>query len=258
MSNGWASQRKLVYGAGLLVALVLLFVYAFRNTLFPTATCFDGRQNAFESGIDCGGECSLRCFQDVIPLATIWARALRTSSTTYDLAALVSNKNIDNAPKQMGYVFKVYDRNGTQIKEVAGTTTVPIDGDFPIIEQSVTLQSEPGNVHLVLESETSYYRVLEKPAAPTLRITDRRYESGAIPRVYATISNNKRVALRDIPVRVILYDVSGNAYAAGKTIIPFLDKEGKQEVVFTWDRAFGLDPTNIIVYPIFDPFLGSF
>jgi hypothetical protein len=186
-----------------------------------------------------------------------WARALKTSSSTYDFAALISNKNIDNAPRQISYTFIAYDKEGKEMIRLNGTTIAPIDGDFPIVEQSIPLKEAPTEISATISSNVPHYRVLEKPAVPTLRIVGTRYEAGSVPRVYATVINTKRTVLRNLPIRVLLYDADGNAYATGQTVIPELGKETTKDIVFTWDRAFAVDPTKVRIFPILDPFLGS-
>ncbi len=257
MNLEWAKKRKIIYGAITSIVVILASIYFFRNIIFPVQTCFDGKQNNFESGIDCGGTCSLRCSQEVIPLSVLWASPLATSSSTYDFAALISSKNIDNAPRTVAYTFIAYNKDAQEIVRVQGTTVAPIDGDFPIIVQNIRLAEVPVTVSATIVSNVPHYTVLEKPTTPTLRIVGSRFEAGSTPRVYATIINTKRLTLKDLPVRVFLYDADGNVFAAGQTIIPVLDKEGTKDVVFTWDRAFPITPTRIRVFPILDPFLGS-
>ena len=257
MNLEWAKKRKIIYGAITIILVILATVYFSRSILFPTQTCFDGKQNNFESGIDCGGTCNLRCSQEVIPLSVLWARPLATSSSTYDFAALISSKNIDNAPRSVAYTFIAYNKNAQEIVRIQGTTIAPIDGDFPIIEQNIRLAEVPVTVSATIVSNVPHYTVLEKPTTPTLRIVSSRFEAGSIPRVYATLVNTKRVELRNLPVRVFLYDADGNVFAAGQTVVPVLDKEGMKDIVFTWDRAFPITPTRIRVFPILDPFLGS-
>ncbi len=257
MNLEWANKRKIIYGAITIIFVILASIYFFRNVLFPVQTCFDGKQNNFESGIDCGGTCSLRCTQEVIPLSVMWTSPLATSASTYDFASLISNKNIDNAPRSIAYTFIAYNKDAQEIAKVDGTTIAPIDGDFPIIAQNIRLKEVPTTVSATIVSNVPHYTVLEKPTTPTLRIVGTRFEAGSIPRVYTTIINTKRLVLKNLQVRVFLYDADGNVFAAGQTIIQSLDKEGEKEVVFTWDRAFSITPTRIRVFPILDPFLGS-
>jgi hypothetical protein len=253
----WAGKRKFIYGAGVFLAIVLVAVYTFRETLFPAPSCFDTKQNGDESGIDCGGSCSLRCSSEILPLSVTWARGVSTSSTTYDFVALVSNKNIDNSPRSIGYTFTAYDSEGKIMVTSSGRTVAPVDGDFPVIVQNINLTQAPANVSATITTNVPHYKVLEKPTVPTIRISDTRYELGSIPRVYATLTSTKRIVLREIPVRVVLYDIDGNAFAVGQTVIPELGKEESKEIVFTWSRAFPFSPSKIRVFPILDPFLGS-
>lgn len=253
----WGSKRKFIYAAGVIITIILVTMYAFRDTIFPTPSCFDTKQNGYEIGVDCGGVCSLRCSSEVIPLSVSWARVVQVGSSTYDYGALVSNKNIDNAPKSLGYTFTAYDAFGKVIDTRSGQTVAPVDGEFPVIEQRVRLAVAPASISATVTANVPHFKVLENPTVPTIRISGTRYEQIQIPRVYSTLTNTKRLVLRDIPVRVVLYDGNGNAYAFGQTVIPQLGKEEAKEIVFTWDRAFAQAPSQIRIFPILDPFLGS-
>lgn len=249
----WSTRRKLAYGVSIFLIITVVFLYTFRNRLFPRPTCFDKKQNAYESGVDCGGTCSLKCAQDVIPLTVKWSRALLTSPNTYDIVAMISNKNIDNTTRSLGYSFIIYDDSGQVITTVTGSTTAPIDGDFPIIRQNVKLTQKPKEVITQL-IDGPHFKVKEKPTSPTIRQVNERYEAGSIPRVYASIINTKRITISNLPIRVILYDMYDNAMASGETFIPFLGKEEMKNISFTWDMPFEQAPTRISIYPIFDPF----
>ncbi len=250
----WQTRRKLIYALATLITISAVSVYLLRDTLFPAPTCFDLKQNGYEVAVDCGGVCSLRCTSEVEPLAVLWSQALKTSSTTYDLVAMISNKNIDNASHNISYTFSVYNVQGEAIGEIKGITLAPVDGDFPIIKQSIGISQTPSKVTLSIE-DGPHYKVHEKPTSPTLRITNEHYEPGNLPRVYATITNTKRTTVSNLPIKVVLYDENNNAYAVGETVIPRLDKEETKEVSFTWDNPLPFAPTKIRVYPIFDPFI---
>jgi hypothetical protein len=227
----------------------------FRGILFPEPTCFDNKQNGFESGIDCGGTCSLMCKESVSPLTVVWAKAIRLGKDTvnYDLVALLSNSNIDNASHEVGYTFNLFDAKGAIFRSLTGSTTVPLDGKIPLIIQNVELSEVPVNVTVTL-TDGPHYKVLESPTSPTVKVISRRYEAGAIPRIYATIANTKLLEIMNLPVRTLLFDKDDNVYAVGQTVIPYLPKEGTQEIIFTWDVPLPFPPTRIGIYPIFDPF----
>jgi hypothetical protein len=140
------------------------------------------------------------------------------------------------------------------MQDIKGFTLTPVSGDFPIIRQSITSKYIPKTVSLTI-TDGLHYNVNEKPTSPTLSVSNERYESLLVSRVYATVQNKKRLTIRDLPVKVVLFDEYNNAYAVGETVIPELGKEEMKEVSFTWKTRLPFAPTRIRVYPIFDPFL---
>lgn len=253
MYMNWETKRKLVYALGAITAVLAISVFLLRSVIFPSPTCFDKSQNGYELGVDCGGVCSLKCTQEVNPLTVVWAEAVPTGRGLYDFVGMVRNTNIDNASKELGYTFTAYDQEGVIMNTFNGSTTAPLDGMFPIITQNIPFEKTPSRVTLTLV-DGSHYKVIESPTSPTVRILERRYEGGQIPRVYATLMNTKRVEITNLPVRVVLFDQNDNAYAVGQTIVPSLTKEGVRELIFTWNEPFTMAPTRIGVYPIFNPF----
>lgn len=249
----WSGKRKLVYGLALFFSIVAILLYLFKDVLFPSPTCNDKKQNGGELGVDCGGICSLRCQEEVKPLTVTFAKAIKASQTTYDLVGMVSNKNVDNASRSIGYVFTVYDAFGEVIATTTGRSLTPVDGDFPVIVENITLPKSPTTVEMSL-IDGYHYKVFENPVSPTVKVSEIRYEGGATPHVYANVKNTKRLMINNLPVLVVLYDEQGNVYAVGKTFVQFLDKEQTKAISFVWRTSFVSAPVKIRVYPILDPF----
>ena len=249
----WSFKRQFIYALALVVTISAITIFFLRDVLFPMPTCVDGKKNGYEVGVDCGGTCALRCAEEVSPLSVIWAKAIRTGSNRYDLVALVANSNIDNASREVGYTFSLYNETGELVGTFSGSTTAPLDGRFPIIVPNVPLPKLPASVTATL-SDGPHYKVIEKPSSPTVRIVDRRFEPGFISRVYATIANTKQIEIIDLPVRALLFDDKDNVYANAQTVIPYLPKEGVKEIIFTWSPPLLFAPTRIGIYPIFNPF----
>lgn len=249
----WDTQRKILYALIISIVALSLSLFLFHDVLFPEPTCVDKKKNGYELGVDCGGACALRCTQEVNPLTVVWAKAVPAGKGVYDFVALVSNKNIDNASRELGYTFTVYDSKGQVSGILSGSTTAPLDGSFPLIIQNVPLTTTPTSVTATL-SDGPHYTVLESPSSPTIKVLERHYEAGAIPRVYATIMNTKHLEINNLPIRVLLFDEQNNVYAVGQTFIPTLPKEGVQQISITWKEPLPVAPTKINIYPIFNPF----
>ncbi len=249
----WDTRRKLIYATSVIIIIAATTIFFLRGTIFPAPTCVDHKQNGYEVGIDCGGECALRCTQEVSPFTVLWAKAIQSGKGVYDIVGMINNNNIDNASRETGYLFTLYDTQGQVLGTIYGSTTIPLGGKSPIVIQNFPLQETPANILLTL-SDTLHYKVQESPTSPTIKIITSRYEPGSIPRVYTMIKNTKRVAIANLPVRVLLFDDNDNVYAVGQTVVPSLDKEEIKEIVFTWGQPLPSPPTRTLVYPIFNPF----
>jgi hypothetical protein len=253
----WSSQRKFLYAFAVIIFILACGVYLARGFLFKEPTCNDGIKNGFEIGVDCGGTCALKCVQEISPLSVKWSRAVKTSSSTYDLVAMISNKNIDNASRYFTYIFTVYDEQGGVLGVFNGTTTAPIDGDFPLVMQNIHVPREAVSVTTDINDQL-HYAVASKPTSFPLKVSNVLYEGDRdASRVYASISNTKRVTFLNIPVRVVLFDVQDNAFAVGETVVPFLDKEETKVLSFVWPYQLPQKPSKTRVYPILNPFVPS-
>ena len=249
----WDTRRKLLYASSVFVIIVASSIFFLRGVIFPAPTCVDNKQNGYEVGVDCGGQCALRCSQEVSPLTVLWSKAIRSGKGVYDIVGMVNNNNIDNASYETGYTFTMHGAQGQIIGTISGSTTAPLGGKFPIIIQNFPLQEVPVSVLLTL-SDTQHYKVQESQTSPTVKIITSRYEPGDIPRVYAMIMNTKRINISNLPVRALLFDENDNVYAVGQTIVPSLEKEEIKELVFTWNQPLAFPPTRTLLYPIFNPF----
>lgn len=249
----WATKRKIIYGVSV-VFLILSFVfYKTRTIIFPAPTCFDKKQNGYETGTDCGGTCSLRCFSDVSIVEAEWSRAIRTSPNTYDLVGMLANKNINSAPLFVSYIFTVFNKNGKILDIEEGSTTVLLAGEFPVIKQNIFISEAPAKVLLKLNQEP-YYAVNENPQVPSVRITSFTYQSGDISRIYVNIINTTRNVYLKLPIRMVAYDEYDNAIAVGESIIPSLGKEEQKQITFVWHSPLPTAPTRVRAYPIISPF----
>ncbi|MEI6810428.1 MAG: hypothetical protein WCK60_00040 [Candidatus Nomurabacteria bacterium] len=249
----WATKRKIIYAVAAILVIVSFVVYQMRNVLFPAPTCFDKKQNGFESGVDCGGTCSLRCTADISIVKVDWSRAIKVSNNTYDFAGMLSNKNINSATMSISYVFTAFNKSGEVIKTVTGDTIVLVSGSFPVIKQNIILSEPPAKLLLKLNQEP-YYATFENPKVAFIRVNNFSYEPGDITRIYIDIANTTRNVYLKLPIRMVAYDEHDNAIAVGENIIPSLDKEEQKQLVFVWHSPLSVSPTKVRAYPIISPF----
>ena len=252
----WATRRRVIYAVTTSVTLIAVFLYLYRDTLFPAPTCFDNKMNGYETGVDCGGTCSLMCNQEINPIEVMWKRVLLTSSSTYDLVALVANKNINNSPLGASYKFTAFDNLGNVITTKEGQTIVPVNSDFPIIIQNIYSSTPLADVTVNLSSE-KHYKTFEKPTHPTIKILNTFFENTSTPKAYVRIQNTKFTSIKSVPIRIVLYDLNQNAIGVGETNTGNLKAEEQKDLVFTWYFPFSEPSPKVVVYPIVNPFGSS-
>lgn len=73
----WAFRRQMLYAGGVIILLLGLGFLFLRPYFVKAPSCMDNKKNGTETGIDCGGSCTLACLNQVDPIAILWARSFR-------------------------------------------------------------------------------------------------------------------------------------------------------------------------------------
>ncbi len=256
MAMTWRGRRQLTIFA-IVAGAVLFFVYIYASPYLKTqATCFDGRQNGNETGIDCGGSCALICREQTRNMIVRWARAFPVSGGIYTALAYVENQNIGAGVASISYEFKFYDENNIFVAGRKGSTFIGPTGRFLIFEPAINA----GN-RQILSTLFAF------TAEPIWLEIDRRLETfpvfvrdtkllnpGGSPRLESSIVNDSIYDLFDLDVVAVIYDTDGNAIAASKTFLENLSAGTKQTVFFTWPKSFQSASSRIEVIPQVNPF----
>lgn len=232
MALGWGARRKTLYTAvaGVLALAVLIFLY--ENFFTAAPTCFDRVQNGGERGIDCGGPCALVCTQDAHAPIVLWSRVFQTSPTTYTAAAYIENDNPGAGSKQVGYSFQLFDASNDLIVERDGVVDLPPVQTIPIIDVNIPVQNRtPARVLFGFSNVPIWSKV---PAAniPVLRVSGQNLSADA-SKLEATLNDDSLTDAHNVTVGAVLFDQSGTALAASKSVIS-VSKKSSAPVVFTF------------------------
>lgn len=227
------------YGVAAVVAAV--FLWGVWNSFFNTApTCFDGKQNGDETGIDCGGSCALICQDQAHAPTVLWSRAFRTGASSYTAAAYIENNNPGAGAKAVQYSFQLFDANNQLIVERDGTMDLPPVVDIPIIETGINTGTRAVARTLFAFSQVPVWEKVPQQNYVIPTITQPQHAAD-YSSLSATIQNSTLSDAQDITVAAILYDESGTARAASKSVIT-VPKRSSAPVVFTW--PFGVDSSG--------------
>jgi len=232
-------------------------VYAWFLKTEPT--CFDGKQNQDERGVDCGGACALVCMSDTRNLIIEWQRTVPVVDDVYNSVAYIENQNADAGIEQFNYKFKVYDDENIIITERTGTTFVQPNERAIIFEPSITTgEREPFETFFEITSVVRWQKTDEDFTQRLVVIEDQELENvDSRPRLTATLRTTVLTPVYDIQVIALLYDAEGILRASSATEMPSIAGSSTREVFFTWPTAFTHEITRIEIVPRINVFSDS-
>jgi hypothetical protein len=247
----WAHKRQLMYGAGVIVFILLVIgvpvYFIFFNAL---PTCFDSKMNGDEIGVDCGGSCQRACSQEVLPEPIVsWSRSFTVAQGLNNLVAYVQNPNVNYTAEPIPYIFLVYDKENVLLGTREGYARVPPTKTFPIFEPAFdagTRQPAKAIFEFTAPAVWNKYDA-QKPEFDV--IDERLLSASTSPIIKATLLNKTINKYANIEVVAIVYNKDGNAFAASKTIVDIIHGNDEAPLVFTWPTPFTDDISKIEIIP---------
>ena len=256
----WASRRRFLYIFGLLLVVGTITIIPLWIHFYEPGDCFDKKQNNAETDIDKGGDCRLLDERVLLPVTTVWARAMAVrlpgqEQGTFSAVAYVENPNVNAGVMQAPYRFKLYDANNVLVAEVEGITSIMPGTVTPVFEGGInTGHRKAARVFFEFTAPLVWQRLYdatEPITVPTKEVVNADKE----PRLNAVIKNDSVVDLRQTQFVAIIFDTTGNAFAGSATEVQFLERGKQQAVAFTWPDPFLYLPGRIDVLPVLKPLL---
>lgn len=234
MDRTWALRRRIQYGLGVGVFVLLVLSFAYTQLARTTPSCFDGKQNGDERGVDCGGSCQRVCAFDVTEPQIRWSQSFRVTDGQYNVVAYVENRNRDAGVRDLEYRFILYDEQGDVITERAGTTPLPPDGVYPIFEGAVSTNGV-ALARTFVELDADPVWLSAAAGREQFEVRSRQlFDADVRPRLSARVYNTSLDDERDVEIVATIFNASGIALTASRSVVPlFLGRE-EREVVFTW------------------------
>ncbi len=255
--NEWSKARKrnafLIFLTFLIVVVALPYYYLF---IREVPACFDNKQNGDETGVDCGGSCSLLCSGESLPIIMKGdPRVLKIASSTYELVAYATNPNAGSAILKAGYTFNLYEASSSvPIKSVTGYTFVPKNSDFAIFEGPLNLGDKTPTRTTFLWDNASLTWVKDASAFPGITVTDTGVSNASTsPRIDGMVRSSSLDALNNIYLIALVFNDTGTIMAASKTYIDTLSPRESSPVVFTWPNSFKEIPASVKILPMVLP-----
>jgi hypothetical protein len=247
----WAARRRfiilLIVGTFAVAFLALVLI----STFYKTPSCSDGVQNQDEAGVDCGGPCAYLCTDLEKPPAVLFTNVLETSGRT-DIIALVENKNIDAAAKNVKYDISLYGEGQIFLQKIIGTTDLPPRTTVPIYIPGITAGNQKivsAFLNIEAPSPQWFHLSADSITLPTVMNTAQTGTPKA-PRIQAILANPTGIKMFNVQVIVLVRDINKNIIAASRTVMPVIPAQESATAIFTWNEAFPGVPASIEVAPI--------
>lgn len=255
----WSSRHKFnIIGTlvGIIVVVTAVFVYF--KFIKQDPTCFDGKKNQDERGIDCGGVCSLVCSADTKPVTVLWTRVIKNSDNIYGVVAYLENRNQGSGVRKVDYEIRVFDdKNILAVEPIKGQTFIGPNDRTAILEFPIVVENRiPKTAFITFTQPMVFEKVADQFNDQNLVISDDVLEDvETSPKLSVTVRNTTFATFRNVPLLVLLYNEAGNVVAASQTVIDEIGPEGETREFFTWREPFSEPVVRREVIPRIDPFL---
>lgn len=232
----WAGKRKFMYGSiAAIVAIGGIGVPAF-FLFYKAPTCFDGIQNGYETGVDCGGRCTLLCQSAFLAPSVAWTRIEQVAPDLYNAAAYIVNPNADGEAKNVPYHMALYDKDGIVITDQTGTVTLPPHRNTIAFMNAMSVGKRvPVKVLFEFTAEPNWTKQADTLTPIVVASKDYNEDANGSS-LSVNLKNSGVTPLNNIDVYVILYDKDGNAVGFSKTVLDTIPALGMATAPFTWNR----------------------
>jgi len=250
--NQWSIQRKRVIFSIVLLTLVVLIGMPVFFLFYRTPTCFDGKQNGDEAGIDCGGSCQLLCTAQSLPLILKGdPRVLELGSGIYEVVAIVENPNVTAEILRARYTLKLFEESSsTAVRSIESEVFVPNNGDFLVFEGPLDMGEErPVRATLEWHRDTFVWQKTTQVVKDIMTRNVALTREDSKPRIDAILVNNSLDKVSNVELIALVSGEDGNLIAASKTFVEDLAGGSSAPVVFNWPEPFKIKE-NICGYPV--------
>ncbi len=240
----WSLKRKIFYALVIALVLAILSAYPIYRIANPTPTCFDGKQNGTEFGLDCGGECLRMCLTQVKPVSVVWSKAFLVTAGNYDIGAYIENLNFAAGIKNLRYTMLVKDGSGQVLAEREGVMELPPASTVLLFESRVSVKGSPETVDIEFNKEDITLWV-KAETLPTMVVTKNQTlkNTDTKPRLDAILTNTDLVNdVGQVTISAVIYDPMRRPVAVSRTYVDVVPKGGEQPVFFTWPNRFTKNP----------------
>jgi hypothetical protein len=231
----WRLRKQIIYGLIIFLIFFSIFLFIFLKFRKPAiATCFDGKKNQGEEGIDCGGPCPPCEIKYAEPLKIYEAEYVDYPAilNTIDIIGLLENPNKNLSLKRLNYYFEIYDFKSQRVKEKTPLRNVSLGAEEKkyLLEINYPRPRFPiGKIKLVvIDPKPEDWIKKEKEELPISYFNERLLREGNKLKMKLSLVNSS-FKTYDVEIIVFLYDKNRKLIGVGKTKTTLRGQEKSQD-----------------------------
>ncbi len=253
----WRSRRQGTYFGIFAVLVFIVLTAVFYPVLNKPATCFDGKQNGKETGVDCGGSCAMYCPKTVVLPRIEFSAIFPVSDGVYNAVALLTATDPNAGAKSAPYVFSLYDESGRIIDEIKGNTFIPSASQFAVFESQIrTGERVPVRAQFRWGAEQIKFEKVEfnSNTLPIEVSLWKRETVLATERLSVNITNTSFDSVPESEYIVIVYDEKDEPIATSRTVA-MVPARSSVDLYFSWPYEFKSAPKRYELIKRVNPFI---
>lgn len=243
----WSSKRKLIYVGSIFTVLFLFIFVPFIFRSYKKPTCFDGKKNQGELGVDCGGRCVARCDLQIIKPKVLWIKSFEIVDGVYSAVSLIENPNINVRTGDITYVFRLKDQSGAVLSEIKGKTFIPNLRTLAIFESGFRTEKKPQSADFEFIGEALWEEDETVPADIAVR-SKTLSKLDITPRLDVKVENKSFRDIERLEIVAVIFSSSKEAISASRTFIDNFEREDVEDIVFTWPLPFKEEPITVEIF----------
>lgn len=241
-------KKQILYG-GAFLFIVALFLFLIISAIIPNPTCFDGKQNQKEEGVDCGGPCQA-CKPPVKDLKIGWTKYFKIKEGVFDAVVNIKNPNLIYGASKIDYEFIFFEKTGKELTRKSGRSfIIPLDSRY-IIESAIPIKGEPTRIKFEIKN-IEWTEVNENLRNINLSVINKSYKYEDKDFIFAkaqgSLVNNSDFGFNSVEIVAVLEDESGNILSINKTVLDSVLSRESRPFEILWFQPFGGTVANIII-----------
>lgn len=198
---------------------------------------------------DARGPCNLIDERTLHPVTTLWTRSFHVRGGLFNATTYVQNPNEHAGVGSVRYRFAIYDQRNILITEREGATYIMPGTVTPIFEGGIATGERVAS-HAYFEFIEPLAWELMNDTASVITVRERQlFDATVQPRLVATVENMAVTDRTSVEFTAVLFDPSGNAFAASQTTLPRMRGGEVATITFTWPEAFRTQVGRIEIIP---------